>query len=118
MCSCSSNKTKVLCSSKSIEFPLFFSNSTFSKIKTLGLQRNTIRTVSLDYISKFHQLQVLDVSDQDIGGSCCVYLEFDLLLYKIRIIGEHNDMLFYLIRFYEETIRMICFMKDTIQIWI
>ena len=107
----------MLCSGKSIEFPPVFSNLTFSKIKPLGLQRNKIRTMSLDYINKFHQLQVLDISDQDIGGSRCVYLEFDPLLYKIWIIGERNDMLFYLIQFYEETIR-ICFMKDAIQIWI
>ena len=91
ICSCSNDKTKVLCSGNFIEFPSVFSNLTFSKIKTLGLQRNKIRTVSLDYINKFHQLQVLDVSDQDIGGSRCVYLEFDPSLYKIQIIVERND---------------------------
>ena len=87
LCYCSQDHVRIVCAGKGFENPPSLPEDAMRHCQGLGLQRNRIQLLKLDYLKDFENLKIVDISDQDVGNRC-VFLDFNQRLQTFKVIGK------------------------------
>ena len=83
LCYCRPDVRSMICDGIGLTEPPPLTPEIKSRLRGIGLQRNSIRHISREYLEGFPQLEELDVSAQ--GG--CVSFDADVASFAFRVIG-------------------------------
>ena len=87
ICFCSPTMDVVVCTGKGFQIAPEIPLDARQKAKSLGLQRNRIQLMTLDYLKWFEALEVVNISDQDVATRC-LHVDFDAKVQTFKVLGE------------------------------